>query len=65
MRSEKYEYEVSEAKANFTLSALSQEEYRSIMERVRNSSQTYGKDIDPIFGDMDSVWIDFKGVRVK
>ena len=65
VRSEKYEYEVSEAKANFTLSALSQEEYRSIMERVRNSSQTYGKDIDPIFGDMDSVWIDFKGVRVK
>ena len=62
---EKYEYTVKEANANFTLSVLPRNEYSSIMERVNNSSQRYGTDQDPIFGDQDSVWIDFKGIKIN
>ena len=65
VRAEKYEYKVNEMNANFTLSALPQEEYLSIMGRVNSSPENYGKDLDPIFRDTDSVWIEFKGIKIN
>ena len=65
VRTEKYEYKINEVNANFTLSALPQEEFISIMQRVGNSPKNFGKDLDPIFRDRGSVWIDFEGVKIN